>query len=472
VLTRTLEGVFPKLKSVLDLLPGSVHLAAINGGYAPAVPSLGDSERKAIARLTHRVGFGPAPGEFAALLNAGVASTVTSLLEQLPETPSADIETTLGLTELGPRPKPNTPQVVEYSTAKRDMARTIRLWWLDRMVTTSAPLQERMTWFWHGHWATSYVKVDEPIVMFRHINRLRQHALGNFNAMAREMIVDGALVYWLDGHKNTSRAPNENLARELMELFTLGVNQYSENDVKEVSKILTGYKVEKYSGTVSRNLRQAHRGAVEVLGKRSEFDALTLVDHLVSRPRCQEFIAERLWFRFATSSLAYPKSSGIDGAFSQREIRPLVTALITSPEFLRSEIPQVKSPLEWMVAALRALSIVPSSSQRPDFILNALTQMGQIPYSPPSVGGWPADEAWLSAASAQTKIQVASFLTRNADLSPIADVSTKRRVSELADLLGIPHWSQRTLTALQSAIKNPPELMTLALCSPEFQVNG
>jgi uncharacterized protein (DUF1800 family) len=125
-----------------------------------------------------------------------------------------------------------------------------------------------------------------------------------------------------------------------------------------------------------------------------------------------------------------------------------------------------------MVAALRALSIVPSSSQRPDFILNALTQMGQIPYSPPSVGGWPADEAWLSAASAQTKIQVASFLTRNADLSPIADVSTKRRVSELADLLGIPHWSQRTLTALQSAIKNPPELMTLALCSPEFQVNG
>jgi uncharacterized protein (DUF1800 family) len=280
------------------------------------------------------------------------------------------------------------------------------------------------------------------------------------------------LVYWLDGHKNTARAPNENLARELMELFTLGVNEYSENDVKEVSKVLTGYKVDKYSGKVTRNLRQAHQGAVEVLGKRSEFDALTLVDHLVSRARCQEFIAERLWFRFATSSQAYPKSSGIDKAFSQREIRPLVAALISSPEFLGSEIPQVKSPLEWVVAALRALSIVPSTFQRPDFILNALTQLGQIPYAPPNVGGWPADEAWLSTASAQKKVQVASLLARSGDLSPIEDVTSAKRLSELADLLGIPAWSQRTFAALQSAIKNPPELMTLALCSPEFQVNS
>jgi uncharacterized protein (DUF1800 family) len=132
----------------------------------------------------------------------------------------------------------------------------------------------------------------------------------------------------------------------------------------------------------------------------------------------------------------------------------------------------VKSPLEWLVGALRALQITPSTYSNPDYLLSRLTNLGQRPLYPPNVGGWPADEAWLSVASAQTRIFAAQTLVSRADLSPVASVAQASRLDALADWLGVARWSARTRAALESAASDARRQVTLALCSPEYVVSA
>lgn len=427
--------------------------------------------RRSTARLIHRVGFGPRPGEYQSLLEKGFAKAATEYLDA-PQPTYGDLLSELKIELLGPRPRPNTPEIVDYAQAKRFQFRTISLWWLDQMVLQDAPVIERMTWFWHGHWATSFVKVDEPILIFDHVAKLRRHALGDFHAMCREMVLDPALILWLDGQLNTSRAPNENLSRELMELFILGVNRYSEDDVKALAKGLTGYKVNRNTGEVTRNRRQSHSGSITLLGQTRSADAESLAEFLVGQPSCQRFIPERLWYRFVTSGSVLPENHQVQKAFASRDIKAALGALVLSPEFQMEGNTQVKPPLEWMVSVLRALQITPSKANQPDKILNHLTALGQRPYLPPNVGGWPADEAWLSAAATQNRIQAAQYLINQGDLSPISSIRQSERIEALANWLGISEFSSRTKLALSGAIRDPERLFLLAICSPEYVVSA
>jgi len=428
-------------------------------------------ERRNLARLSHRIGFGPKPGEFEELLSLGFYRSAERALAQA-ESASPDLAASLGLKDLGNQPRPNSPEIVDYVEQKRFQLRTMTLWWLDEMVTQENPITERMTWFWHGHWATSYAKVDEPIVMFNHVDSLRKSALGNFRDMAKAMVLDGALIYWLDGQKNTSAAPNENLSRELMELFILGVNRYTEDDVKQTAKALTGYKVVKSSGLVSRNLRQSFTGDISYLGTSGKFDAISLTDFLVNRRDCQRFIPERLWYRFINSSSDLPNNSAIENAFADRNILSSVQALVAHPGFIDPVNTQVKSPLDWLISVLRALEITPSQFERPDYLINLLNGLGQRPYFPPNVGGWPADEAWLSAASTQTRLAAADYLAKRGQLAPISNLSAAARLEGLANWLGVASWSERTRQALNGAIRDPQRLAVLGICSPEYLVNA
>ena len=432
---------------------------------------MGPEERRSISRLIHRVGFGPKPGEFEELLALGFERASQRILGGA-SLYSTELPQKLGLSDLGQRPRANTPEIIDYVEKKRFQLRTMTLWWLDQMVTLDNPISERMAWFWHGHWATSYAKVDEPIIMFEHVNRLRKYALGNFKSMSREMVLDGALIFWLDGQRNTAVAPNENLSRELMELFVLGVNRYTENDVKQSALALTGYKVGRSSGLVTRNQRQSYRGTISVLGRTGSFDAQALSDLLVDQRDCQRFIPERLWYRFVSSTTVLPNSSSIERAFADRELKPTVSALLAHPGFRDPANSQVKSPLDWLVSSLRAMRIVPSTSDRPDYLINLLNGLGQRPYFPPNVGGWPADEAWLSAASAQTRIAAAEFLAKRGDLTAISSVSANSRIDALSNWLGVAAWSERTKRALSGALRDPQRLAVLGMCSPEYLVNA
>ncbi|CAB4760627.1 unannotated protein [freshwater metagenome] len=444
---------------------------------------MSSSERLAIARLVHRVGFGPKPGQFSKMLKQGFKVSAKQLLNSgLPD--YGDVKTAIGITDLGAQPKPNSEALRPYNVAKDAQLRNMSLWWLDQMVGQEHPFVERMTWFWHGHWATSYSKVYEPLLMFDHIARLRKNAVGDFSQMCEEMVLDAALVYWLDGQLNTASSPNENLARELFELFTLGVNQYSETDVKEAAKALSGLRVVKNSGLVTKEPKRSYFGTTTILGTTANFESATLARFLSMTAACQSFIPERLTYRFispASSMMSIPmkpaeqkKSSAyiIKKAFATRQILPTMEALVFSESFKDPVNSQVKSPVEWVVSVFRALQITPSTCSQPDLLLTLLDTLGQRPYFPPSVGGWPADEAWLSVASTQNLIRAAQVIVSEGDLSPLIKVPKQDRVDALADWLGVAEWSDRTRAAFDGALRDPARLTALAICSPEYLVNA
>ena len=429
-------------------------------------------ERLEIARLSHRFGFGPRPGEFAAALKMGVSAY------RIEATTVPAIDTGLAvitepvITDLGKRPSPNTPEVIPFAQAMRAQSLQMVLWWLDRMALSNHGLSERMVWFWHGHWATSIDKINYPMPMFTQNKTLRTYALGNFKEMSRAMINDGALQIWLDGGDSTLKAPNENLSRELMELFVLGVNRYSEDDVKALAKVLTGYQINNSSGKVTFNLKRHDPSAVTLLGSSAIFSGESVSDYLVARDDCATFIAERLWYRFISSSQPLPTDSTVKKAFVERNIASAVTALASDVAMRNPNNSLVKAPVEWFISACRALQITPSKLNSSNQLISHLQKLVQVPFSPPNVGGWPTDEAWLSSASAQYRIAFAKWLIKQGDLTPITSLSQNARVAKSADWLGVSAWSNRTQGALRNAVGDPAEFVLLALCSPEYVVSA
>ena len=285
-----------------------------------------DLKRLEVSRLFNRFAFGPRPGEFTAALKAGPASLKSSLLN--PPVVDSGVPSEPIFSDLGQRPAPNSPEVIQFSQSLRAQSKELTSWWLDQMVLTQKPLQEKMVWFWHGHWATSIGKVNYALPMMKQNQTFRKYALGNFKDLTQEMLLDGALQIWLDGNENTLKAPNENLAREVMELFVLGVNRYTEKDVKELARALTGYQAVRSTGAVTLNPKRRDVNSVSILGKTGVLTGPEAVSHLVDQSDCPLFLAERIWYRFVSSSSPLPKGHPMIGALAGREISQGLTALL------------------------------------------------------------------------------------------------------------------------------------------------
>ena len=431
-----------------------------------------NAQRLEISRLFHRFGFGPRPGEFTQALLDGVAATRTKALTVPAVDAGAATVIEPEITDLGPRPKPNTKEVVPFSIAMRYQSQQMVMWWLDRMAVSDHGLTEKMTWFWHGHWATSIQKLNYPLPMFKQNKTLRENCLGNFATMTKAMINDGALQFWLDGQDNTLKAPNENLGRELMELFTLGVNRYTEDDVKSISRALTGYQVVRTSGEVTVNERRRDKNPVTLLGTTTTFTGDSLADFLVARDDSAQFVSERLWYRFISSTEDMPQSFSAKDAFASRDISAAVAAMASDAVMSDEKYAMVKSPVEWFISACRALELTPSQLKTPAQLINYLNKLGQVPFTPPNVGGWPAGEAWLSSATAQYRIAFATWLIKQSDLNVLNSMTPAQRVVKSEDWLGVAEWSARTKVALRGAQKDPAQFALLALCSPEYIVSA
>jgi uncharacterized protein (DUF1800 family) len=425
-----------------------------------------------ISRLFHRYGFGPRPGEYAKALADGVEVTRAKLLTVPASDAGALTVVEPEITDLGPRPKPNTKEVVPFAIAMRYQTQQMLVWWLDRMALADNGLTEKMTWFWHGHWATSLEKLNYPLPMFKQNVTLRTYCLGNFKDMTRAMINDGALQFWLDGQDSTVKAPNENLGRELMELFTLGVGRYTEDDVKSISRALTGYQVVRSNGTVTVNQNRRDKKPVTLLGTTAVFTGESLADFLVARDDSAQFIAERLWYRFISSTEEMPANFVAKSAFASRDISAAVTAMASDSVMRDEKYAMVKSPVEWFISACRALELTPSALKTPAQMINFLEKLGQVPFAPPNVGGWPAGEAWLSSAAAQYRLAFATWLVKQSELRVLNSLTPAQRMMQSADWLGVPEWSPRTKTALRGAQSDPTQFALLALCSPEYIVSA
>ena len=431
-----------------------------------------ETDRLEIARLYHRFGFGPRPGEFKAALANGLSATKTALLSAPAIDSGAAKVAEPNIKNLGTRPDQKTNELIEFNIALRQQVKDLPLWWLDRMTLSDHGLTERMTWFWHGHWATAIGKLNHAYPMYLQNQTLRKYALGNFGEMTSAMLNDGALQFWLDGGENTAKSPNENLARELMELFTLGVNRYTETDVRELSRAMTGYQIERSSGKVTFNAKRYDPNIKTILGSSTTFNGTSATAHLVAQKDNAKFISERFWFRFISSQVELPSDNSLEKSFESRDIRKLVTALTDSQILSNPTYSIVKAPVEWFVGVARFLKLTPSALKTPAHLLAYLDKLAQVPFNPPNVGGWPTDESWLSSASAQSRIQFASWLIKQADLTALAAIAPNKRITWLQDELGILAFSNRTRLALDGVKTNPAQLLQLAICSPEYVVSA
>lgn len=424
-------------------------------------------ERLAISRLYWRFGFGPKPGEFKAALGKGLTSTQNELLT--PHISSIALADPI-FDDVGPRPQAGTRANVEYSLKVRQQNKDLILWWLNRMAQVDHALEEKMTWFWHGHWATSIDKNGFARPMYLQNTTLRTHALGDFSQMAQAMFNDGALQYWLDGQDNVATAPNENLSREMMELFLLGVGNYTEGDVKELARAFTGYRTSRTGGGVTFTARRHDARPITLLGRNLTSDAAIAINHLLAQNSCQTFIPQRLWYRLINSDTAH--DSSIELAFNQRLISTLVFSLGISDAMSNPTNSMVKAPVEWFIGICRSLGTSPSALGMDDAILRSLTKLAQIPFSPPNVGGWPTNEAWLNAASAQFRLAFSGAILKKGDLTFLGAVAPAQRVGFLADHLGVYRWSPRTESALTGARQDVARMYLLAINSPEYVVSA
>ncbi|MER7275653.1 DUF1800 domain-containing protein [Dactylosporangium sp. NPDC000244] len=417
------------------------------------------ADREKVAHLLRRATFGPTAEEVDAAESKGPAATLDALFS--PPDPDAGAART-PLPKLGP--------VLNDKTDRAEQIRTVGTWWLDRMAQAGHQVHEKLTFFWHGHWATSADKVKSGPLMLGQQQTLFRTALGDFATQVHAMLRDPALIIWLDGQKNTDKAPNENLARELMELFTLGVGHYTEQDVREGARALTGWVVDQKAGTATLNAKRHDDKPKTILGRTADFDADGFADVLLAQPACPEFVARRLWLRYC-SDAPIPQDV-LDTAKTQKTTAAVLRSLLAADG--HAEL--VKQPVEWLAGALRQLQIRPGElpdAQRKQ-LLNALNQLGQVPLRPPSVGGWPAGAAWLTTSATQGRFKLAQTLAARAP-QPVLDrltaVPAAQRPTALARLLVIDAFTDRTLAALTPAANDARRLLTLGLASPEYAIN-
>ncbi|MDQ6874657.1 MAG: DUF1800 domain-containing protein [Actinomycetota bacterium] len=428
--------------------------------------------RAELAHLYRRAGFGAQAAELDAAVARGYEATVRLLVRP----PAADpgVAATplpqLGAAPRKPAKDAGNADKRSYRNARRRQGETIVGWWLERMVRADHPFPEKLTLLWHGHWATSIQKVKSAPLMLDQNQTLRSTGAGDFRELARSMVQDPALLVWLDAPKNKKTLPNENLSRELMELFVLGIGNYSEDDVREGARALTGWRVDKHTGAARLVAAQHDDGPKTVLKQTADFDDRSLVDLLVSQPACARFVVSRFWHR-----LVQPQDPPADAmgrmlaAYGPgRDVRALLQAMLLDPAF-RSPAARhalVKQPIEYVVGVLRALRLAPAPQAR-----GALRGLGQMPFAPPSVGGWPAGAAWLTSSAAQARVQFAEWAVSKADLSTVDKQPPAARIDAVARLLSVGPWTPRTRTALAAASTDSKRLVTLALSSPEYIVN-
>lgn len=418
-----------------------------------------------VALLLRRAGYGPISTELAAARAAGYEATVASLTA--PTGPDVGASST-PMPSLGPDPFSRLPK--NATNAQRAVAadkrwrltQKLTQWWLDRLIMADHQAREKLVFFWHGHWATSVRKVIRPSLMLKQHRTLR--STFDFSVMAHRMVRDPALIYWLDGQLNTRSAPNENLGRELMELFMLGIGTYTERDVKEAGRALTGWRLDYDAGTSFLHAASTDRGMKTILGTTRKFDTDSLVDFLLTQDACPRFLASRLWFRYASATEPIPDATRDRMVAAFPDTMAMLRVLLVDEAFRATGGKLVKQPVEWLVGAMRQLGLRPGSLPEETLllVLDGLERLGQLPFAPPSVGGWPAGTAWLTAGAAQVRLGLANRFARQAIIDRLTPES-------LANMLAIDTWTDRTYASMKG-VSDSRTLLILGLASPEYLV--
>ncbi len=383
-------------------------------------PHHGTLGTRAAAHLLRRAGFGGTPDEiarFAAMRVPDAAAALVDVPAAGSITPPSELDDVSRPYAMG--------ESMDRAMIRRERRRAgqeaidaLQLWWLNRMFSAS-PLQEKMTLYFHGHF-TSRATPRFPWITYNQNALFRKYAAGNLRDLTKEVSKDAAMLIYLNGNQNVAAHPNENYARELMELFTLGVDHYTENDVRESARAWTGWRVVNKTDTVSFDAGLHDSGTKTFLGRTGNFDGDDIVDIIFAQPQCARFFAAGLlnWFVYNDPEPQLVDSVAAMLRKHDYELAPVVSAILSSSVFYsaRAYRALVKSPVEFVVGTYKALGL----KQVDAAALPALQQMGQRLFFPPTVAGWPGGQNWLTSG---TMIARQNFLTRLLGSQTLADSS-------------------------------------------------
>lgn len=412
--------------------------------------------REKIAHLLRRFGLGATRAELDELEKLGLEGAIHRLLDYDAVDPGID-------------PSPWEFAFTEGDQLNLDSPRFAQ-YWTYRMLMTRRPVEEKLTLFWHDHFAVSAAKVEFGPMMLEYLNTLRSHACGNFRTMLGAISRDPAMMQWLDLSQSNKFSPNENFARELLELFTMSKG-YTESDVKEVARAFTGWSAiptwldpqkGDYPDQIKRTVKQGgplilfiivpllqDTGTKTILGQTGNFDQDDVLDMLVARPETAENVTTKLWEFFAYPNPEPSVKARLQRAFvsSKYEIRPVLHEIAKSDEFYSAKCvrTKVKSPVDFTVALLRQLELQPilKSLRKPDakldtpianeitgatgFLVGWMNQQGMLLLYPPDVGGWEWGEKWITSAAMLARMQTADLLFGNdKEVRPLTDYVAKQ----------------------------------------------
>lgn len=413
--------------------PAAAEPATVGAGPAAWVDDLspigpGDFSYERAAHLLERAGFGGTPDEIERLAALTPEAAVRQLvryrtidnghlppfdhsgvhdsgLEPFPPSRPAATDQAKATGEgLGVRVKPDGNRRLQpvanrffyWLRASRLETNRVAYWWATRMLTTNRPLEEKMALFWHGHFATSEDKVRDYRKMLRQLELFQTHATGSFRELLIGVAQDPAMLAFLDAGVNVKGAPNENFAREIMELFTMGVGNYAEADIREAARAFTGWNFRDLAFVINRD--QHDDGEKTVLGRRDRFDGTGVIDVILAQPVTAEFIAGKI-YRFLVRQELSPMMRERLGTLlrdNRYAIAPLLETIFLSKDFYSpaSVATRIKSPVELVVGTYRKLGLAEIPGV-PDF--NEVTSsLGQQLFRPPTVAGWAQGRSWVT----------------------------------------------------------------------------
>ncbi len=363
-------------------------------------------DRKWIGHLYRRAGFGATLDELRAAERRGPRATIDLLMHGEP-----------GYDEL----MPALLTAGQFTAAANEPAQ-LRGWWLYCMLHSGHPLREKLTLFWHNHFATSIAKVNSTREMFNQNNLLRDHALGKFGPFLLAISKDAAMLHWLDSNSNVKGKPNENYAREVMELFSLGVGNYTEKDIREAARAFTGWHTDSNGFGYEFNARLHDEGVKTILGETGNWNGDDVVRILLKQPAAARFLVRKL-YRFYISETQEPSDAFLEPLAqsfrkSDYDIAALVRTMLSSRHFFSDYAfrQRIKSPVEYVLGAVRAVYRdydAKDKRHRPltqQDLVRQIDSMGQLLFAPPNVKGWRGAKAWLNTSTVLSRDNFAQAL--------------------------------------------------------------
>ena len=363
-------------------------------------------------------------------------------------------------------------------------------WWIDRMVDSPTPVQEKMTMFWHGHFCSSWEKVNSARLMMNQNKLFRDSAFGNFRALTHAMSMQPAMLLYLDNVDNEASSPNQNFARELMELFTLGVGNYSEDDVTSAARAWTGHGIDWNTYDYLFRSYEHDSTAKVFMTVSRNWDGPDIIDFILQENTAKKlvackFLTKKLWEFFACQSPAQPLVDELAQVLFDNDmaILPWVRAMLVHDEFYSTATMQglVRSPVDFVVA-VEYFTGYRSADIDPQWYVE---DMGQVPYNPPNVAGWKTNGYWVNTSVFGARAEFARNVTwnlRSNDGHAISDgLTPDQAVDALAQMFGL-NMSTPTRTALVAFVtlqrQNEPwvgwweatNLLTMGMMTPEMHV--